>query len=65
MAPSMVESTAERRTVGLIGVTQSATFTTFTPFPIATTTAMLGTTTRLAVIQFQLAEHVPLVSLIP
>ena len=57
----MVES-AEKRTVGSVGVTQSATFTLTL---VATTTAMLGTTTRLAVIQFRLAERVPLVSLVP
>ena len=57
----MEDSTAEKRTVGLVGVKQSATFT----LTLAPTTAMLGTTTRLAAIQFRLAERVPLVSLVP
>ena len=60
----MVDSTAEKRTaIFWVGVVkQSATFTLTL---VATTTVMLGTTTRLAAIQFRLAELVPLVSLVP
>ena len=57
----MVES-AEKRTVGSVGVTQSATFTLTL---VATTTAMLVTTILLEVLQVRLAERVPLVSLVP
>ena len=63
MALSMVESAEKRTATFWVGVVkQSATFTLTL---VATTTAMLGTTTRLAAIQFLLAERVPLVSLVP